>query len=117
MKDTHWIENPIANSLNSTLRDLMDIRNALPDKVKSRPKDNDGTETTIGDCLHDAITTINSLNSIDPDISLVVYEAAYWAFRHNYQDLADYLDLSDDVLQPIMDKLPQLINSTGNHNE
>lgn len=110
MKDTHWIENPIANSLNSTLRDLMDIRNALSDKVKSKPKDNDGTETTIGDCLDDAIITINSLNSIDPDISLVVYEAAWFAFRHHYQDLAEYLDLSDDVLKPIMEKLDQQLN-------
>lgn len=110
MKDTHWIENPIANSLNSALRDLMDVRNALPDKVKSKPKDSDGTETTIGDCLDDAITTINSLNSIDPDISLVVYEAAWFAMRHHYQDLADYLDLSDDVLKPIMQKLDQQLN-------
>jgi hypothetical protein len=109
-KDTHWIENPIANSLNSTLRDLMDVRNALSDKIKNKPKDNDGTETTIGDCLDDAIATINSLNSIDPDISLVVYEAAWFAFRHHYQDLADYLDLSDDVLQPIMEKLDKQLN-------
>jgi hypothetical protein len=41
---------------------------------------------------------------------LVVYEAAWFAFRHHYEDLAEYLDLSDEVLKPIMQKLDQQLN-------
>jgi hypothetical protein len=30
---------------------MYDIRNALSNKIKNMPKDNDGSECTIGDCL------------------------------------------------------------------
>jgi len=43
------------NDLSSALCDMYDIRNTLPNKVKNQPKDNDGTETTIGDCLDSVI--------------------------------------------------------------
>jgi hypothetical protein len=49
------------NSISSALLDAYDIRNALPDKIKNRPKDNDGTDTTIGDCLGDIISTLENL--------------------------------------------------------
>lgn len=49
------------NSISSALLDAYDIRNVLSDKIKNRPKDNDGTDTTIGDCLDDIISTLESL--------------------------------------------------------
>ena len=41
--------------LTSALCDMYDIKNALSDKIKCLPKDNDGTEITIGDCIEDVI--------------------------------------------------------------
>jgi len=43
------------------LCDMYDIRNTLPSKVKNQPKDNDGTETTIGDCLDSVIQFLENL--------------------------------------------------------
>ena len=43
------------NNLTSALCDMYDLKNVLSDKIKSLPKDNDGTEITIGDCLEDVI--------------------------------------------------------------
>ena len=44
--------------LSSLYFDLTDIRNMLPDEVKSMPKDNEGSEFTIGELLDDAISTL-----------------------------------------------------------
>jgi hypothetical protein len=33
----------------------------LPNKVKNQPKDNDGTETTIGDCLDSVIEFLEEM--------------------------------------------------------
>lgn len=49
------------DDIQSALFDAYDIRNALSDKVKNRPKDNEGSDITIGDCLDDIITTLESL--------------------------------------------------------
>lgn len=49
------------DDIQSALFDAYDIRNALSDKMKNRPKDNDGTDITIGDCLDDIISTLESL--------------------------------------------------------
>ena len=49
------------DDIQSALFDAYDIRNAFSDKMKNRPKDNDGTDTTIGDCLDDIISTLESL--------------------------------------------------------
>lgn len=51
------------NNLSSALFDLYDIRAALTGQEKKRPKDNDGTEITIGDCLDDAISFLESLEN------------------------------------------------------
>jgi hypothetical protein len=40
---------------------MYDIRNTLPNKVKNQPKDNDGTEITIGMCIDDVILFLESL--------------------------------------------------------
>jgi len=49
------------NALSSALCDMIDIRNALSEKVKNKPKDNDGTECTIGMCIDDVILFLESL--------------------------------------------------------
>jgi hypothetical protein len=36
------------NKLSSAVCDMYDIRSALSTRMKNRPKDNDGTEMTIG---------------------------------------------------------------------
>lgn len=43
------------DQITNLLCDLRDIRHALLPKVLSQPKDNEGTEFTIGDLLDDAI--------------------------------------------------------------
>jgi hypothetical protein len=63
-KDTHWAKNPLENSISSALCDAYDIRNVLSAKIKNRPKDNEGTEFTIGDCLDDIISTLEELESM-----------------------------------------------------
>ena len=49
------------NALSSALCDMYDIRDALSKKVKNQPKDNDGTEITIGDCIDDVILFLEVL--------------------------------------------------------
>lgn len=49
------------DALASALCDLYDIREALSDKVKNQPKDDEGTDITIGDCLDDVISFLESL--------------------------------------------------------
>lgn len=114
MKNTHWLKNPLENSITSALCDAYDIRNVLSAKIKNRPKDNEGTEFTIGDCLDDIVSTLEEAESaferLNDENNMILMEAAWFAFRHHYQDLADYLDMSDDVLKPIMKKLDQQLN-------
>jgi len=49
------------NALSSALCDMIDVRNALSKTMKNRPKDNDGSEITIGMCLDDVILFLESL--------------------------------------------------------
>jgi hypothetical protein len=60
MTDTNWNDG-IANDISSALCDMYDIRNALSDKIKNKPKDADGTDTTIGDCLDSVIEFLEDL--------------------------------------------------------
>jgi len=48
--------------ITSALLDAYDIRNAIPAHIKHRPKDNDGTDTTIGDCLDAIIELLEKLD-------------------------------------------------------
>jgi len=43
------------NDLSSMLMDLYDLRRAIPKNVKAMPKDNDGSEFTIGELIDDLI--------------------------------------------------------------
>lgn len=49
------------NNLQSALCDLYDVREALSKRIKNRPKDSEGSEITIGDCLDDVIEFLESL--------------------------------------------------------
>jgi hypothetical protein len=49
------------NELSSALCDMYDIRNALSDKVKKMPKDNEGTDYTVGECIDDVIEFLEQL--------------------------------------------------------
>ena len=51
------------NALSSALCDMYDIREALTDKIKNKPKDNEGTDITIGDCLDDVILFLEQLEA------------------------------------------------------
>lgn len=42
-------------SVSNALMDMYDIKNALSDSIKSKPKDSEGTDITIGDCIDDVI--------------------------------------------------------------
>jgi len=48
-------------AISSALLDAYDIREALSNRIKNRPKDNDGTGFTIGDCLDSIIETLEAL--------------------------------------------------------
>ena len=60
MTDTNWNDG-ITNDISSALCDMYDIRSALSDKIKNKPKDADGTDTTIGDCLDSVIEFLEDL--------------------------------------------------------
>lgn len=51
------------NGLSSALLDAYDIRNALSKRIKNQPKDSEGTDTTIGDCLDSIIEFLEALES------------------------------------------------------
>jgi hypothetical protein len=66
MKDTHWMEGskPIEvnpNDVTAALCDMRDIQDVLSAKIKAMPKDNDGTDFTIGDCIDDVIKFLEQL--------------------------------------------------------
>jgi len=44
------------------LFDMYDVRRALSKKIKNKPKDNEGTEFTIGDCIDNVIEFLESLD-------------------------------------------------------
>ena len=60
MTDTNWNDG-ITNDISSALCDMYDIRNTLSEKIKNKPKDADGTDTTIGDCLDSVIEFLEDL--------------------------------------------------------
>jgi hypothetical protein len=68
MIDTHWTDEEVSidvspNDLTSALCDLQDVRKALSERIKNRPKDSEGTEITIGDCLDDVIHFLQKLET------------------------------------------------------
>jgi hypothetical protein len=51
----------IDNELSSALCDMYDIRRALPEKIQRMPKDNEGSDYTIGECVEDVILFLENL--------------------------------------------------------
>ena len=49
------------NKLDSALCDMYDVKRALSKKTMQLPKDNDGTEITISDCIDDVIDFLEGL--------------------------------------------------------
>jgi hypothetical protein len=52
------------NNLSSALCDMYDIRDSLSQRTKNKPKDNEGTEITIGMCIDDVILFLESLEEM-----------------------------------------------------
>ena len=52
---------PSHNDIESALMDMYDLRRAIPKKVKSQPKDNEGTDTTVGDCIDAVIKVLEDI--------------------------------------------------------
>lgn len=50
----------------SALFDAYDIRNALSTRIKNRPKDDEGSEITIGDCIESIIEFLEQLDESTP---------------------------------------------------
>ena len=51
----------LLNETQSALCDMYDVRRAIPDKIKKQPKDNEGTEITVGECIDDVILFLEEL--------------------------------------------------------
>jgi hypothetical protein len=49
------------NETSSALCDMYDIKRALTKEIKKLPKDNEGTEITIGDCIDDVINFLEGI--------------------------------------------------------
>ena len=43
------------DKLTSAICDMEDIKRSIPKDIKSLPKDHDGTEYTIGECIDDVL--------------------------------------------------------------
>ena len=57
----------MSEKISSALLDMYDIKNVLSDEIKKQPKDSDGTEITISDCIDDVIKTLEVLEEISND--------------------------------------------------
>jgi CMP-2-keto-3-deoxyoctulosonic acid synthetase len=55
------------NELSSAVCDLVDVKETLSNKIKKMPKDNEGSEITIGDCLEDVLSFLHSLEAQVPN--------------------------------------------------
>lgn len=51
------------NNLSSAICDLVDVKEALPEKIKKMPKDDEGSMITINDCIEDVLSFLNSLEA------------------------------------------------------
>ena len=98
--------------------DMIDVRNVMSKKMLNKPKDNEGTECTIGMCLDDTIDTLSELETMAEEEAIFdctewseIKEAAWFAMRHHFNELADYLDLSDEYLEALKAKLDNHLNN------
>ena len=57
------------NDIQSGLFDMYDIRRAVPRNIQNQPKDSDGTETPIGECIESVIQLLENLEQ-DAEIEM-----------------------------------------------
>jgi len=57
----------LTEDIQSALLDMYDIRYALSEDIKKMPKDDDGTDITIGDCINAVISTLEELESLQEE--------------------------------------------------
>jgi hypothetical protein len=50
-------------TMSSLLMDAYDLKRAIPKRIQNLPKDNEGTEFTIGELLDDMIETLEQLGA------------------------------------------------------
>ena len=55
------------NVLQSLICDAYDLKRSIPANIQRRPKDNEGTECTIGMLLDDLIETLQSYEIVNED--------------------------------------------------
>tara|TARA_R100000734_G_C3307314_1_gene97876 strand:- start:580 stop:771 length:192 start_codon:yes stop_codon:yes gene_type:complete len=51
------------DKLTSAIFDMYDLKKSIPKDIKSLPKDNDGTEYTIGECIDDVLEFLKELEN------------------------------------------------------
>lgn len=52
-----------SEDIQDALLDMYDVRNALPSKILNSPKDDEGTDITIGDCIDSVISLLEALDA------------------------------------------------------
>lgn len=51
------------NDVQSAICDMVDIEKSIPQKIQNYPKDNEGTDYTIGDCIGDVLFFLRDLEN------------------------------------------------------
>jgi hypothetical protein len=51
----------LSEKISDALFDMYDIRRTLSQKIKNKPKDNDGSIFTVGDCVENVIEFLEQL--------------------------------------------------------
>jgi hypothetical protein len=51
----------------------------------------------------------NKIKNLDEEELAILLEAASFSLKNHYEELAEYLDLSDDELEPLMTKLDLML--------
>tara|TARA_B100000780_G_C21007919_1_gene403499 strand:- start:97 stop:477 length:381 start_codon:yes stop_codon:yes gene_type:complete len=67
--EPHWINEDYVNpnELSNAVCDMYDVKNAIKSLgLNDELKDNDGTEITIGDCIHDILLFLEELEENSP---------------------------------------------------
>jgi hypothetical protein len=54
------------DEISSAMFDMLDIKKSLSKRIKNKLKDEEGTETTIGDCIDSVIETLERLEATTP---------------------------------------------------
>jgi hypothetical protein len=49
------------NDLTSAICDMEDIKRSVPKNIQKLPKDNEGTQYTVGECIDDVLDFLKSI--------------------------------------------------------